>query len=255
MTSTPAGIAGVPDAAPLVSVIVPVFNGERFLRDAVASIRDQRHEPLEIIVVDDGSTDATRTVVASLAGEIRYIHQPNAGPPAARNTGLRAARGALVAFLDADDLWTDGKLAIQTGLLAREPAIDVVLGYTEIVYLPAVPGGAVPPPSPPAFLFSLGAALIRRSVFDRVGGFDETSRYCDDVDWFLRAKEAGLSVQVHQDVVQRYRRHDANLTNQRALDWHFFISTLKKSLDRRRGAAGGSPRDLGPWLAEPETPR
>ena len=255
MTSAPTGITGVPGAAPSVSVIVPVFNGERFLRDAVASIRHQRHEPLEIIVVDDGSTDATGTVAASLGGEVRYIHQPNAGPPAARNTGLRAARGALVAFLDADDLWTDQKLAVQLGLLAREPAIDVVLGYTEIVYLPAVPGGDAPPPSQPAFLFSLGAALIRQSVFDRVGGFDETSRYCDDVDWFLRAKEAGLSVRVHQDVVQHYRRHDGNLTNQRALDRHFFLSTLKKSLDRRRRAPGGSSRDLGPWLAEPETPR
>jgi glycosyltransferase involved in cell wall biosynthesis len=241
-------------APPLVSVIVPVYNGERFLRDAVASLARQRHEPLEIVVVDDGSTDATPTIATELQGEIRYVRQPNAGPPAARNTGLRAARGSFIGFLDADDLWSDDKLAIQLGHLTSDPSIDVVLGYTEIVYLPEA-GERDARPKLVGPLFSLGAALMRRAAFARAGAFDETSRYCDDVDWLLRAKELGLSLLVHRDVVQIYRRHDRNLTNQKDVDRHFFLSAIKKSLDRRRQASGGRVPSLGRWIDLPDAPR
>ena len=81
---------------PLVSVIIPVYNGDRFLRDAIDSIRAHSYWPLEIIVVDDGSTDATRAVASHRAGEVQYVHQENAGTPAARKTGLRMAQGTLI---------------------------------------------------------------------------------------------------------------------------------------------------------------
>ena len=97
----------------LLSVIMPVYNGAEFLAEAVASIVAQAYQPLEIIVVDDGSTDETATIVQSLGGEIRYLYQFNQGPAAARNAGLALAQGDLIAFLDVDDLWPADKLAQQ----------------------------------------------------------------------------------------------------------------------------------------------
>src|SRR5690242_4967891 len=97
---------------PTVTCIVPVFNGERYLGEALDSIFAQGHQPLEVLVVDDGSTDGSAAVAKSYGDRVRYFFQPNAGPAAARNLGLEAARGEFIAFLDADDLWHRDKLAI-----------------------------------------------------------------------------------------------------------------------------------------------
>ncbi len=102
---------------PLVSVIVPCYNAARFLPEALATIRAQRYEPLEILVVDDGSTDNTPDVVSGFGSEVRYLRKPNGGPASARNLGLREARGEWIAFLDADDQWPEGKLELQAGRL------------------------------------------------------------------------------------------------------------------------------------------
>jgi glycosyltransferase involved in cell wall biosynthesis len=108
-----------------VSVIIPVYNGERYLAAAIQSVLEQTLPPDEIIVVDDGSTDGTAAIVTGLAGAsplpIHYIHQQNQGPSAARNRGLRAARSGLVAFLDADDIWDLRKQEIQVAYLAANP--------------------------------------------------------------------------------------------------------------------------------------
>ena len=118
---------------PLVSVITPVYNGARHLVDAVTSIERQDYEPLEIIVVDDGSTDETPDVIAELGDRVRAFRQDNAGPAAARNRGLAEARGELLAFCDADDTWPDGKLDLQVGRLQQDPELDVVLGRVQYV--------------------------------------------------------------------------------------------------------------------------
>ncbi|HKV36457.1 MAG TPA: glycosyltransferase family A protein, partial [Pyrinomonadaceae bacterium] len=115
----------------LVSVIIPVFNGERFLREAVQSVLDQGDSSVEIIVVDDGSTDGTETVARSLP--VRYLHQTNQGPAAARNRGIEHAQGSLLAFADADDLWPVNKLELQLPCLLRDPKIDIVLGRIQQV--------------------------------------------------------------------------------------------------------------------------
>src|SRR5690606_28366702 len=116
-----------------VSVIIPVYNGERYLAEAVHSILAQTVPTLEIIVVDDGSTDGTARVAQRFGDAVCYVYQPNRGPAAARNRGLERARGEIVAFLDADDLWREGKLACQCARLEADPTLDIVLGHTQFV--------------------------------------------------------------------------------------------------------------------------
>lgn len=225
------------DSAPFfISVIIPVYNGEALLKDAVASIQCQNHLPMEIIVVDDGSTDGTERVAKSLEGNIHYIYQANKGAPAARNTGLKTTRGDVISFLDADDLWTERKLEVQLAHLARDPSVEIVLGYTQCVRFVETGEGDTKfekhQDSWPAL--SLGAAVFRKSAFDKIGLLDEDLPYNDDVDWYLRARELRLRMVIHQNVVQYYRRHERNMTNEQGMTSYYFCKVLKRSIDRRR---------------------
>ncbi|MFC2106017.1 glycosyltransferase family 2 protein, partial [Candidatus Bipolaricaulota bacterium] len=114
-----------------VSAIIPVFNGERFLVEAIESVLAQDYDPLEIIIIDDGSTDNTPRIAAGYADRIRYVRQENGGPAAARNAGLLHSHGEAVSFLDADDLWTPGKLMSQAAGLSERASVDIVLGHLQ----------------------------------------------------------------------------------------------------------------------------
>ena len=212
---------------PLLSVIIPVFNGERYLSEAVESILQQDYPAIEIIVVDDGSKDQTRAIALGLEHAVTYIHQANAGPPAARNTGLAAAKGVFIGFLDVDDLWPAGKATSQLAILREDPSLDVVLGQTQVFSSVGEDHGS-------RFFLQVGCGLYRRRAFDRVGLFRPESRLSDDVDWFTRAREAGLNLKVTDDMTLLYRVHDANITwgtDAHDLD---YLGILKRSLDRRR---------------------
>lgn len=225
---------------PLVSVIIPVFNGERFLREAVQSVLDQNYAPLEIIVVDDGSTDGTAAVARNLADTVRYLHQANQGPAAARNRGIEHAKGSLLAFADTDDLWPAGKLALQLPYLTRDPTIEIVLGRIQQVRLSETVQGHTHAEefADPAFSVNLGSAIIRKSVFERVGLFDETMRYSEDVDWFMRAREAGAAIVTIDAVTLFYRQHEQNMTRGKSTSELNVLKALKRSLDRRREQTG-----------------
>ncbi|MEM6327273.1 MAG: glycosyltransferase family A protein [Bacteroidota bacterium] len=233
-------------ASPDVSAIVPVFNGAAFLREALASLVAQTRPPTEVIVVDDGSTDESGALATSIAETasvpIRVVRQDNRGVSAARNVGIREARGAVLAFLDADDAWTPGRLARQLPLLDADA--DLVLGHLQVV----LPGRAFPadfrplPEAPAERLPHFGSALIRREVFETVGLLDESLSLSEDVDWFLRATEAGVTVRVDPGVAQLHRRHRASTTAGRSSGQLGLAHVLKRSLDRRR--ASGETADL-----------
>src|SRR5437667_12630279 len=112
---------------PLVSVVIPCYNGERYLAEAIESVLAQRYEPLEIIVVDDGSTDRSAEVARHFGDAVQYVCQPHAGAAAARNRGVGLATGDLIAFLDADDVWTEGRLARQVQVLEADPSVGMVM--------------------------------------------------------------------------------------------------------------------------------
>ena len=244
-----------------VSVIMPAYNSAAFIPDAVESIRRQAYPRLELIIVDDGSTDSTADVAKSLTGlDVRYVYQPNGGPARARNHGLRLARGDVIALLDADDLWPPDRLRCQLRYLERDPLTDVVLGRFQCVRgVPRADGGSDLQILSLALVNLLvGAALYRRRVFDRVGGFDEAMRYGEDWDWFMRAREQGVPIGVHDDVTLLYRRHQGNITRGRDVK-ELALTVLKKSLDRRRqqhGAGHSLPSvfDVVDWARPPIDP-
>ncbi|EEB82680.1 glycosyltransferase family 2 protein [Roseobacter sp. GAI101] len=205
-----------------VSVIMPVYCGEAFIVEALHSITRQDWPIKEIIVVDDGSTDDTASVVRQFPGRVRYVHQENRGPQHARNLGLSMACGNAIAFLDADDTWCPGKLAIQGPLLDTE---DVVIGHTRIMNDPHSEAFILP---------SLNCALFRKSAFNQIGHLDPELEYSDDMDWYMRAREADLAIRIHDDVVLEHRRHDSNLTRNFAKKKRFHLLMLHKSILRRR---------------------
>jgi glycosyltransferase involved in cell wall biosynthesis len=228
---------------PLVSVVIPVFNGERFLREAVQSVLDQDYSDLEIIIVDDGSTDGTATVLRTLPETVRYLHQTNQGPAAARNRGIEHAQGSLIAFADADDLWPTDKLALQLPYLIQDTKTGIVLGRIQQVRLSETHNGQTRAEefAEPAFSVNLGSAIIRKSVFEQVGLFDETMRYSEDVDWFMRAREAGAAIVTIDAVTLLYRQHEQNMTRGKSTSELNVLQALKRSLDRRRERTGFAP--------------
>jgi glycosyltransferase involved in cell wall biosynthesis len=225
---------------PLISVIVPVYNGSDFLSEAIDSIRQQMYGSIEIIVVDDGSTDSTPQIINGFASSIQSIRQNNAGPAAARNAGLRLARGEVIGFLDTDDLWPPDKLKIQMQCLMDNPHVEMVMGRIQVIELP----GAIKRrhrfniEQEPAVNVHLGGALFRRSIFGKVGAFDESLRYSEDIDFFMRVREYGIQVAVTDHVTLYYRLHQHNMTHDLAKGDSYLLRAFKKSLDRRRQAHG-----------------
>lgn len=219
-----------------VSVIIPAFNAERFLREAIQSILDQGHQPLEVVVIDDGSTDETSQIAGSFGDPIRVLYQKNSGPPAARNHGLREAKGDFIGFLDADDMWAPQKLSWQLEAFHNDPELQAVGGKLQRIILP---GGTQENRQFVALpedwdAFSLGTILIRKSVFQKIGNFDEDLFMADDIDWFLRLREADIKVENLSQVVHFYRRHDQNLTGDEKRDRLYLMRALKKALDRKK---------------------
>jgi len=251
--------------APLLSVVVPVYNGADFVADALASICTQPYAPLEVIVIDDGSSDAGAQVIAEFRQhhwpDLEYVYQPNAGPAAARNRGLEIASGEIIAFLDADDLWPDNAIQGSVELLLNQ-GHQLVVGCTQQVRARSAGDRAaeLQPFGEIWMAFSLCAAVFRRDVFDIVGQFDEQLRYGEDVDWFLRAREAGIDIGIRNEVTRLYRKHDSNMTLDTGQSNHYFLAALHKSLQRRRGRNGeardlsGVPALAGKKLADFQTP-
>ena len=197
-----------------VSVIIPVYNAERYLRAAIESVLTQTVLPFEIIVVDDGSTDASGTVARRFVPNVRVVTQPNEGPAAARNCGVSLARGDYLAFLDADDLWVDNKLQRQLHALTTNPALAMVFGQVEQFYSSELSQQATLPDLGQRHLLAgihVGAMLIRRAAFARIGLFDPQWQVAEFMEWYGRAQALGVKSLVLPDLVMRRRIHTTNL--------------------------------------------
>ncbi|HSE51013.1 MAG TPA: glycosyltransferase family A protein [Gemmatimonadales bacterium] len=227
--------------APLASCIIPVYNGADFLAEAVTSALTQTYPALEVVIVDDGSTDRTPEVARSFGERVRYLRQENAGPAVARNTGLAAARGELVAFLDADDRWDEAKMARQAAVLGAQPELDYVVALVQNFWTDPAAGLRQHPRDHPRTKpipgYVTGTLLAHRALFDRVGGFDPERSHTDATEWFLRARAAGARGLVVPEVLLYRRMHTGNRSRQMSQgSTDEFLRLLKTSLDQRRSA-------------------
>jgi glycosyltransferase involved in cell wall biosynthesis len=226
----------------LVSCVVPTYNGAAYLDEALDSIVGQTYRPLEIVVSDDGSSDATLTIAARYGPLVRIVAQPNGGPAAARNRGVRAALANFVAFLDQDDVWHPEKLARQMSRFGVRPELDISVAHVQRFWTERLRGQQeqfrthrVSKPLPG---YITGTFLMRRSLFEVVGPFEERIRFADSMEWFLRAVERGAVSELLPDVLLRHRMHGQNLSQAEAnASRDEFLRVLKASLDRKRTPA------------------
>lgn len=223
------------NSCPLISVVIPTYNASRFLADAVTSVRQQGYNPLEVIVVDDGSTDETRRMAADWP-DVTYIYQQNRGASEARNTGIMAATGSLLAFLDSDDLWLPDHLRLLLRPLTLNPDAQFVWGTSRVVQFDSDSGQQekVLDEAWPGFL--IGAGLYRREAFDRVGLYDSDLQICHDTDWYARARHLGVvDIQI-SDQVLVYRRRAEGLTGNTEVQRVDMLSMVRRSINRQRAA-------------------
>jgi glycosyltransferase involved in cell wall biosynthesis len=194
-----------------------------------------------VIVIDDGSTDSTLAITQAWVPAVRAIHQANAGPAAARNRGIEIAGGAYLAFNDADDRWTPGRLVRQLAILESRPDLDLVMGLVEMEYPAQAPANAARFRSAQdqIALFSFGAGLFRRRVFQRIGPLSEDLRNTEDADWFMRAREGGAAWLVENEPALIYRRHGTNMTERLPLAKSEVFRVLARATARRRARPAG----------------
>lgn len=222
----------------MVSVIIPFYNREKYLAEAIQSVLDQSYPEIELILVDDGSTDLSAEVAQAFLPRSRYLHQQNGGIGAARNAGILAATGEFFAFLDSDDIWVKDKLVKQMAIFAANPELEAVFGYAQQFYSPDVSHAfrqrvICPEKAVPAYVST--AMLIRRSALMRVGLFDTELKVGIDIRWYIAALENGLQHQIIPEVVYRRRLHENNSGILERHNIHQHLHILKGKLDRQRG--------------------
>lgn len=225
---------------PLVSCIIPCFNGERYLEAAIDSILQQTHRQLELIVVDDGSTDDSAAVVRRFGDRVLYHVQENRGPAGACNTGLALASGEYIAFLEQDDLWLPGKIRRQLEEFAANVQLGYCVGHIQNFWVPELQAEAArhadKPIMRPVPGYVVQTLMVRRAVFECVGRFDESLRFAFAGEWLLRADDSGVASILIPDVVTHRRLHENNFSRRnRAASHEQFLHVVKAALDRRRG--------------------
>jgi glycosyltransferase involved in cell wall biosynthesis len=238
---------------PLVSVLMPVYNGEPFIAQAIESALAQTLHNIEVIVVDDGSTDSSGSIAdryaAANPGRVRVIHQPNAGLPLARNAAIAAARARYLALLDADDVWLPEHLSICVDILERDPAIGLVHADSEYIDAEGTRftveeeprwGRDARDPYTAVLLrrqhIVCPTAVFRRSVVARVGQFDPAFNRlgCEDRDLWLRIAEASNVVYI-EGVHALYRIHGSNMSANTDRMWRARKLLVEKYAGRSRG--------------------
>jgi glycosyltransferase involved in cell wall biosynthesis len=228
-----------------VSAIIPVYDGARYLGEAIESVRAQTHRPIQVIVVDDGSSDESARVAQQFGDAVQYIFQEHRGASAARNRGVEFARGQFLAFLDADDVWLKEKIERQLQAFDADPALDMVFGYVQEFHSPELDERVksktiAKPDLQPGYV--TGTMLIRRESFLRVGMFDTGLVLSEFMDWYLRARELGLHESIVPQLLLRRRIHESN-TGIRLRDArNQYATVLKAALERRRAGTRTKPR-------------
>ena len=222
---------------PLVSVIIPTYNRADWLTEAIDSVLAQSYPSCELIIVDDGSTDRTRELIAGYKQPLHYLYQPNQGVSSARNLGIRSATGQYIALLDSDDLWLPQKVEQQVAIMEQCPELQ--LCHTEEIWIrrgvrvnPKKKhqkyGGYIFPYCLPLCVISPSSAMIRRSLFDEIGYFDETLPACEDYDLWLRITKTYPVYFIDTPLIVKRGGHEDQLSRKHWGIDRFRIQALEK---------------------------
>lgn len=221
-----------------VSVVIPVYNNEKYIGEAVGSALSQSCAPLEIIVVDDGSTDGSAEAAAKAFPGVRRVTLPHSGVSRARNEGARAARGEYIAFLDADDLWEKDKLEKQLEAMRNNPEARIVLCRLRDFVSPDLS-----PEKRASYMlkgektgYHAGCMLIRKSDFLETGGFPEDRAIFESVEWFIKVREKGFTTIVLEELLMHRRIHENNTLqkDKKKIDEAYF-SLIRDWLGKKGG--------------------
>ncbi|MEM1120158.1 MAG: glycosyltransferase [Bacteroidota bacterium] len=218
---------------PLVSVIIPLYNAANFIEAAIESIYQQNYCPLEIIIVDDGSTDNSATIVKEKYPAVTYVFQKNQGVANARNVGLKLAKGTLIAFLDADDTWRPNMLNTLLCAFQQDAQLDLALGKIQLTVLDKTSGN-YSPFKHPFWAASFPAMLVKKSCFFTIGELDESLKDCEDIDWVNRFINSGKKMKLLDFCCLEYRRHGDNMTNANDLLDADLMKMLRGVVRRKR---------------------
>lgn len=220
----------------LVSVVMAVRNGERFLAKAIESVLAQTHEAYEIIVVDNQSTDNTKKI-AKFYQQVRYLCQTGQGIADAYNIGIDAAKGEFIAFLSHDDLWTPEKLSVQANYLLNHPEIQYTTARIKFFLEPGyvIPSGFRPELLEGDHVGCIMETLVaRKQLFDLIGKFDLQLTTAEDVDWFARATDSHIPMAVMPQVLLYKRVHNTNLSINSTNNNQNLLKILRRSVERKR---------------------
>ena len=234
------------DHRPKVSCVIAVYNGQRYLHETIDSLLAQDYPHVEVVAVDDGSTDDTFGVIESYGDRVIALRQENMGVSVARNRGVAVATGELLSFLDADDLLDRHKIAMQVDAFEDEPTLDLCDCHSRYFWSPDLNEAqlkADPRYGDPFWEQILPAHistwLFRRSLWDRTGGFKPGQRFAEDIDWFSRARDQGMRRHTLPDVLTKRRLHAGNVTasDRRAQGDDLTETLMAHLLRRRKGGA------------------
>jgi len=231
-----------------VSCILAVFNGRKYLAEALKSLCTQSRSIDEIIVVDDGSTDDTAEIAQRYGSPVRCIRQNNAGQSAARNHGVRASRGEFLSFLDCDDLIHPKKIERQLARFAEAPQLMLIDAYAQNFWSPDIPqeqrqldGLQATTHSDQPWPEFIATWLFRRELWNRVGEFDEGRKFSEDSDWRDRVQCSGMPIETMPAVLARRRLHQNNLTRNNFREHVDGLRRFyKEKLDRQRDKRNAS---------------
>jgi glycosyltransferase involved in cell wall biosynthesis len=235
---------------PLVSVVMPAFNAERYIAESVDSVLSQTFQDFEIIIVDDGSTDKTIEIVGKYGSRVKVISQENSGPSRARNTGIMSAAGRYIAFLDSDDLWTEDKLEVQVGFMESNPRIDMVVAdmmmfqedatifdsYFDSIRIKGFYDTLISEQRELQDAFSMllqcnfiptGTVLLRKECLEKSGLFDEKISTVEDLDLWIRISIFS-KIGVIPKVLKKKRSHMENISKDIPRARSSYIYVLEK---------------------------
>ena len=229
---------------------MPILNAEKYLPETLRSLKENWLEGSELLVVDDGCTDRSIELVADSALPGRTIRGEGCWPAAARNLALKQACGRYVAFLDADDLWPRDTLRLLLDTLRDGNGSErIVQGKVEtFADGPVADTLKARLKTVPTYAVNLGSALFRKGDLDQLGGFDETLRFDEDTDLWLRCWEAGLSKKLVPEVTLRYRLHQDNMTRDAQSNSRALLPLIKRHRDRIKGRQPLCSQGLADYL-------